>query len=257
MAEEPKKRGVNGKLKPYSITKDRDDDFTFLVSYTANRSIKDICQLAANDKYPASELESMYRHLIGKAKEELYSGATVEFGFCTNSLKVTGLFIGPKAQFDPTRNKVELSCVPRMEFKKELTSIPVFVVGTEEGGPTLIKVIDVTTGNVNSTLTPGGGLNGEGSRTKVDGPDASNGFRFINADTDEVTEVPATSILRNDPSYFSLIIPQLAEGSYFLEVTTQFTKTHTLLTTPYTNRLPYPLTVGKGSDDGGGDDVLS
>lgn len=255
MAEQPKKRGVSGKLSPYAITKDRDDDFTFNVVYTANRSIQDICQLAANDKYSASELESVYRQLLDTAKEELYSGATVAFGFSNNSLGVTGLFIGPKASFDPARNTVELRCTPRVEFKKELQQIPVIVTGVEEGGPTLIRVTDVTTGSVNSTLTPGGGLNGESNRAKVAGPDESNGFRFVNATTDAVIEVPPTSVLRNDRSSFSLIIPALPEGKYYLEVTTQFMGGKNMYTkSPRTNRLPYPLTVG--TPDEGGDDIL-
>lgn len=34
------------------------------------------------------------------------------------------------------------------------------------------------------------------------------------------TKVPATSILRNEPSSFTLIIPALADGSYYLEIAT-------------------------------------
>ena len=259
MAEqEPQKRGVSGRLTPYAITKDRDDDFVFNVVYTANRSIKDICQLSASNKYRAAELESIYRQLLNTAKEELYAGATVEFGFANNSLGVTGLFIGQKPQFDPTRNTIELRCTPRVEFQREVQQIPVIVTGTEEGGPTITKVTDVATGNVNSTLTAGGGLNGEGIRTKVAGPDESNGFRFVNADTQAATEVPAASVLRNDPSYFSLIVPALADGKYYLEVTTQFMGRNDAFTnSPRTNRLPYVLTVGaSGGGEGGGDDVL-
>lgn len=259
MAEqEPKKRGVSGRLTPYAITKDRDDDFIFNVVYTANRSIKDICRLAANDKYSASELESVYRQLLATAKDELYGGATVEFGFANNSLGVNGLFIGVNPAFDPTRNSIEMRCTPRVEFQREVQQIPVIVTGKDDGGPAITKVIDVATGNVNTTLTAGGGLNGEGTRTKVAGPDASNGFRFVNADTQAITEVPAGSILRNDPSYFSLIVPALPDGKYYLEVTTQFMgKANAFTKAPRTNRLPYVLTVGAtGGGEGGGDDVL-
>lgn len=259
MAEqEPQKRGVSGRLTPYAITKDRDDDFVFNVIYTANRSIKDICQLSANNKYSAAELESIYRQLLDTAKEELYSGATVEFGFSNNSLGVNGLFIGVNPAFDPTRNSIELRCTPRVEFQREVQQIPVIVTGKDDGGPSITKVIDVATGNVNSTLTAGGGLNGEGIRMKVAGPDESNGFRFVNADTQAITAVPAASVLRNDPSYFSLIVPALADGKYYLEVTTQFYgKNNAFSNSPRTNRLPYALTVGAtGGEGGGGDDVL-
>ena len=54
----PKMRSITGKLTPNKLT-EREDDFTFNVIYQANRSIKDLCQLAAvNSKFSASELES-------------------------------------------------------------------------------------------------------------------------------------------------------------------------------------------------------
>lgn len=72
-----------------------------MMTYTANRSIADICALAANEKYLASELKAIYDLLLATAKNELYNGATLEFNFSNNSLGVSGAFMGPKAQFDP------------------------------------------------------------------------------------------------------------------------------------------------------------
>ncbi|WP_455641457.1 DUF4469 domain-containing protein, partial [Parabacteroides sp.] len=55
---------------------------------------------------------------------------------------------------------------------------------------------------------------------------------------------------RNDPSYFSFIIPQLPDGTYYLEVATQAgTNSKTLVKEVRRNRFPYILTVGSGDDD--------
>lgn len=244
---EPKKRGITGKLVANMLT-EREDDFTYNVTYVANRSVSDLCKLAfeAGSKFSASELESAYNDLFKSAKEELYSASTVEFGFTYNSLGVEGSFIGPKAQFDPTRNKVIMRSSPRQEIKEDLKDISVIVSAVEEGLPTIISVTDVTFGVRNAKLTPGGGLNGTSSRAKIVGEEGKPvGFFFVNSKDDTETAVPMTSVLRNAPSSFSLIIPALANSTYYLEVATQFGGSKSqMLKDVRRNRFPYPLTVG-------------
>lgn len=128
MVNEPKKRSITGKLVANVLT-EREDDFICNVTYVANRSIKDLCRIRAakGSKYTAAEYESMCNDLEETAKEEMYSGSTVEFGFMNNSLGVDGPFIGPGATFDPAK---------------------------EENLPTITAVTDVVTAKVNSQLTP-------------------------------------------------------------------------------------------------------
>ena len=72
---EPKMRSITGKLVANKLT-ERDDDFSFNVTYQANRSVKDLCKLAAtNSKFTASELESAYNDLMAQAKIELYNAS--------------------------------------------------------------------------------------------------------------------------------------------------------------------------------------
>lgn len=127
MVNEPKKRSITGKLVANVLT-EREDDFTYNVTYVANRSIKDLCRIRAakGSKYTAAEYESMCNDLEETAKEEMYSGSTVELGFMNNSLGVDGPFIGPGATFDPAK---------------------------EENLPTITAVTDVVTAKVNSQLT--------------------------------------------------------------------------------------------------------
>lgn len=243
---EPKKRSITGNLVANMLT-EREDDYTFNVTYVANRSIKDLCHLAvlAGSKFTASELESAYNDLLTCAKEELYSASTVEFGFANNSLGVEGSFIGPKAKFDPAVNNVVIRCIPRVEFKEDLKGISVIVGMIEEGLPTVTKVTDVFTQTVNQKLTPLSTLNGEGKRVKIAGAEGKTvGFFFINSETEAETAVPMTSVGRNDPSFFSFIIPQLPKGKYYLEVATQYGGNRSvLLKEPRRNRFPYLLTV--------------
>lgn len=243
---EPKKRSITGKLTPNNLT-EREDDFTFNVIYQAKRSIKDLCQLAAvNSKYTAAHMESIYNELLTQAEIELFNASTVEFGFTNNSLGVDGPFTGPDAQFDPKVNHVVMRTSARAEYKKILQEIGVIVSGTSEGLPVITSVTDITTGSINCDLTPGGGLNGEGNRVKIVGSEGQTvGFFFISETDQTETAVPTTALLRNDPSYFSFIIPQLAKGAYYLEIVTQAgTNSKTLLKEPRRNRFPYLLYVG-------------
>lgn len=249
---DPKKRSITGNLVANMLT-EREDDYTFNVTYVANRTIKDLCKLAAlnKSKFSASELESAYNDLMEQAKLELYSASTVEFGFSNNSLGVDGAFIGPEAKFDSTKNSVTLRCIPRSEFRSDLANITVIVGKVEEGLPTITKVTDVVTGKVNNQITPGGNLNGEGKRVKIVGEEGKTvGFFFINTTDNTEIAVPMTAVSRNDPSYFSFTIPQLAEGSYYLEISTQAgTNSKTLVKDVRRNRFPYLLTVGEKEDD--------
>lgn len=251
-SNDPKKRSITGRLVANKLT-DREFDFTLNVIYLAKRSIKDICKLAeVKSKHTAAELESMYGELHEQALTELYNGSTVEFGFANNSLGVDGAFKGPDAEFDPEVNSVVLRCSPRTEYKKYLQEIGVIVAGTSEGLPVITSVIDMTTGSIDNKITPGGGLNGSGNRINIAGEEGKEvGYYFVSAkDETSIVKVPATSLLRNDPSFFSLIIPQLADGGYYLEVATQSsTNTKKMLKEPRRNRFPFMLTVGSGGED--------
>lgn len=247
---EPKMRSITGKVTPNKLS-EREDDFIINVVYQANRTIKDLCKFAAvKSKFTASELESAYMDLYAQAKEELYNASTVEFGFANNSLGVDGVLVGPEPQFDPAVNNVTLRCTPRAEFKEDLKRINVIITGTSDGMPVITKVTDATTGSINCDITPGKGLTGEGNRVRIAGEEGKPvGFFFINSKDQTETPVPASDLLRNDPSFFSFIIPQLADGSYYLEIATQTTgNSKVLVKEVRRNRFPYLLYVGGKSD---------
>lgn len=248
-----KMRSITGTLVANKLTA-REDDYSFNVTYLANWKINDLCHLAVTrgkSKFSESELLSAYNDLFAVAQDEVYSGSTVEFGFSTNSLGVDGPLIGPSPKFDSKINSVNLRCTPRSVFRKDLDNINVIIGEVKEGLPTITKVIDVFSQSINSTITPGNSLNGEGSRIKIAGTEGNTvGFFFINAKTDAETAVPMTSVSRNDPSFFTFIIPQLPDGKYYLEIATQYGgNSKTLLKEPRRNRLPYQLTVGKEGED--------
>lgn len=250
---EPKKRSITGKLVENKLTA-RTDDFTLNVTYVQSRSIGDLCKMTSHRfgaKYSASEIEGIYSELKVVAEDELFSGSIVEFGFTINSLGVEGAFFGPKAQFDPMRNRVVLRSSPTAEIRSKLKEISVLVSHVDEGLPTIISITDVASGTMNTKLTPGGGLTGTGQRVKIAGAEGDAvGFFLVKSDSQTSVVVPTNYVLRNEPSNFSFIIPALEDGTYYLEVATRWGgNSKQLLKEIRRNRFPYPLTVGKS--DGG------
>ncbi|TAJ11898.1 DUF4469 domain-containing protein [Marinilabiliaceae bacterium JC017] len=111
-------------------------------------------------------------------------------------------------------------------------------------GLAINSVTDVTTGEVNNRLTPGGGANLEGSKIKLVGSEAGVGIKLTNQDTQEETVVPMTSVLVNSPSAISFIIPAgLPIGEYSLSIGTQFSNAGTLLKEVRTYQFDYLLKV--------------
>lgn len=251
--EDPKRRSIVAQLVENKLT-ERDDDFTANITHVGRRSIEALCALAvkAGSKYDASELLANYNALKKVAKEELLSGATVEFGFCNNALGVSGPLIGPSAKFDSKVNSVSINHTTLPELKKDLSEVDVIIQGVNEGMPTVKTVTDVFTQTVNQKLTPGNILNGSGNRVKVVGTEGSSvGFFFVDAtDETKVVTVPMTTVSRNEPSNFSFIIPALPNGKYYLEIATQYGgNTKQLIKDVRRSRFPYQLTVGSDSED--------
>ena len=69
---EPKKRSIVATLVANMLT-EREDDFTANVTYVANRSIEDLCNIAASgkSKFSASELLAAHNDLKATAKVPL------------------------------------------------------------------------------------------------------------------------------------------------------------------------------------------
>ena len=88
-----------------------------------------------------------------------------------------------------------------------------------------------------------------GSTLLIKGDDPSIGVYFTK-DEEGATPTKVSLIVRNTKSEIIIQIPQLAEGQYWLSVTTQAGAGYSLVKDPRTYKFPILLTVGAG---GGGD----
>ncbi len=104
-------------------------------------------------------------------------------------------------------------------------------------------VFDVKSGSVNEILTPDKSLKIHGSKIKLSGEHEDVGIYFISENSNEKTKVPADEIIVNNPSELIISIPALDSGSYFLEITTQYSNSASLLKEPRIARFDKSLFV--------------
>lgn len=239
------KNSVIVELYDLTLTPRKDDRFGRVVN-TKNLNEDDLVAqaVARRTDLNANTLKASMEILKEIATEQLANGATVRFGLGYFSLVVNGVFIGDNARWDASQHSLSVNAVATADVRARVNSASVDVRGMAASGLAVNSVTDVATGNVNSTLTRGGGMNITGSRIKIEGDNPAVGLSLINQATGESIAIPKTSLLANDPSKICAIVPaNLAAGDYKLSICTQFSNAGTKLNDPRTYIFDYILTV--------------
>jgi len=228
-----------------SLTERRDDRFGRVVT-TQSLTIDDLVKLAVanrTDLNPTTLATSM-ELLKNVALTELAKGASINFGLCHLSVGVSGVFIGDNARWDDNLHELTVRAVPTADVRNTIKAAKVNVRGMAATGSVINSFVDVASGEVNSRLTPGGGANITGTKIKIEGDDASVGIYLINMTNNEELKIPSTSILINDPSKISLVIPtMLKNNDYQLVIRTQHCGSGKTLKEVRTASLDYILNV--------------
>jgi hypothetical protein len=178
------------------------------------------------------------------AIKEIANGASVQFGLGFFSLDVRGIFIGDHAQWNPEVNSLHVKTAAGVELRTAIKGVHINVRGMASSGTVVNTLIDKSSGEENTRLTPGGGVNLTGSKIRIAGESADNGIRFIDQNSGTEYPVPMESVLVNDPKKVTFIVPaDLPVGDYKLSLTTQFSTAATTLKEPRTYLFDYVLAV--------------
>jgi hypothetical protein len=223
----------------------RKDDRSGRVVSTGLLTVDDLIAIAVlrRSDINASTMLAVYNILKEVAIEEVCGAKHVEFGLVYNQLGVNGVFIGDHPSWNPEKDKLSLHAVATAEAREAIKTIEVEVLGMASSGMYINSLVDVTSGETNTRLTPGGGVNLSGVKIRVAGDTAKGvGIHLTEISSSAVTEIPMSAILINDPSKVTFIVPSdLAAGDYRLSITTQFTTGTTLLNDPRTYTFDYVL----------------
>jgi hypothetical protein len=225
------------------ISSRKDDHYGRVVS-TGSLTVDDLIEIAVSRRTDlnAATLKAAYQILNEVALEEVCNSKQVEFGLVHNGLYVDGVFIGEHPAWHDGKHSLHLRAMPTLAVREALKEITVEVRGMASSGMYINTLTDVASGDLNKTLTPGGGINLTGVKIRIVGDEPGVGIHLTELASAQVTEIPPTAILVNDPSKISFIAPaNLPAGDYKLSITTQFSTNTTRLKEPRTYVFDYVL----------------
>jgi hypothetical protein len=222
----------------------RKDDRSGRVVSTGSLKIDDLIAIAVTRRSDinAVTMKASYEILKEVALEEVCGAKLVEFGLTHNRLGVNGVFIGDHPVWNGSEQSLLLLATATAEVRDAIKGIAVEVRGMASSGLCLNSLTDVVSGEINTRITPGGGVNLTGLKIKIAGDAPGVGLHLTEINSGAVTEIPATSIPVNDPSRITFVVPSdLPAGDYKLSITTQFLPNTALLKEPRTYMFDYVL----------------
>ena len=227
------------------LTDDK-NDFAARVSAERTLSVHDICESAVargGADINASAMEHAVELFHKEMGYRLCDGFSVNTGWYAASMHVRGVFESPTDTFDPAKHTVMAEFHQGAELRKELSLVTVSILGKADTTFFVAKVTDVRSGSVNDLLTPGRNLRIEGSKLKIAGARPECGVYFVNDATKTRTKVDPADLVENQNANLLVVIPQLQQGTYHLEITTQYSGSGTLLKEPRTTTFDKTFTV--------------
>ncbi|WP_449388271.1 DNA-binding domain-containing protein [Chryseobacterium lineare] len=227
------------------LTKDNPNDFTARTASERSLNVQQICQSAANRggaDISASAMEHATELFLKEMAYQLCDGYSINTGYFMANTTIRGVFDSPSETFNKDKHSIIFQFNQGEKLRAEIPNIEVNILGIAEASAVILQVTDVKSGSVNDLLTPGRNLKIVGSKIKVTGDDASVGVYFVDATTQERTKVEQSDIVTNNPSEVMVVIPELAAGTYTIEVLTQYSGSQSLKE-PRTATLDKQLTV--------------
>lgn len=235
---------VKATLYPNLLTEDP-NDFAARVTTERSLSINDICIAMVTRGGATRTVDDIEHIVVAFLKEmgyQLCDGFSVNTGYFTATPQIKGVFNDPKETFNPEKHSISFLFNQGELLRKELANVTIEITGVGDSSITIEQVVDVKTGSVNDLITPNRNLRIKGYKVKVAGENPDVGVYFVNTDTGARTKVASDEFVDNNPSEVVVVAPELAKGTYTLEVISQFAA-NTLLKEPRTCSYAKILTV--------------
>ncbi|MDR0348639.1 MAG: DUF4469 domain-containing protein [Tannerella sp.] len=152
------------------LTAQKDDRSGGVVS-TGSLKIDDLIQIAVSRRSDINAVTVKASYEIRKevALEKICNAKLVEFGLLHYKLVAGGVFTGDHASWDIAKNNLALSATATDEVREMVKNIRVEVCGMASSGIFINTLTDLVSGEINSRITWGGGVNISGTRIKIAG----------------------------------------------------------------------------------------
>jgi hypothetical protein len=168
-----------------------------------------------------TEIISVTNEINYSIIDVLNSGKAVDTPFARFRLSIGGVFKDENDVFDPSRHYVKINCSVGKDIVVDLTKINLEKVKHEISTPYIEEIMDYSTLEINSILTPSGAAEIKGEMLKIDMVDVLQGL-FLKRNG---TTIKVETIIRNQPSDLIFNIPAtLTAGEYQLEIRNKVNK---------------------------------
>jgi len=181
-------------------------------------------------------------------RNKLLAGFSVGTGVFYAYPAVSGVWYGKDDVFDEKKHKVGINFQLSAALRDGMKQVGVEVLGISSAGPEISMVTDTWTGELNGMLTPDEVVNVKGRNVQIAGENEGNGIRFVRVDDGTETAVDMRRLTENKPSSLSFRVPLLAPGDYWLELTTQFSASNSVLKQARTTRFEKVLNVAEAEE---------
>lgn len=245
------KHTLKGWLVDNSVTADNTEDKILQLESAGNITLDDVLdEMKKEDTGLRQETINHVVDLYHRVLTDLVlAGYEVNTGLFYMSPQFRGVVEG--GAWNPEKNSIHVSIVQGKALREAIAQTGVEILGEKQGVMYIAGGEDAATRATDRTATPGRNYILTGRMLKVVGDDPAVGITLTDADGTE-TRLPADMLAVNNPSKLIILLPaDLADGTYTLTVTTQYSGTGTLLKTP--RSVSSPLIVGEAPSTGSGD----
>ena len=217
------------------------DDYMAQVTDTRSYSLEEIIDLMMDKGSTLTRADvAAVLQVYGEVCSSIVAdGSALNTPLVNTSMSITGVFNGANDSFDRKRHTVNLNMTAGTLLRDAVAKVKTEKTEGASTDPYITEVSDIVSGKVNEVLTKGGVVQLTGSRLKFDQKDEAQGIFFV---PETGNPVRAAVIAENKPARLMAIIPDLAAGTYYVEVRTKVDTKGKTLKTLKTGRFNKPLT---------------
>lgn len=228
------KNVLKGWLADNPVADEAKGDKILVLQSTGNLVLADILREMKKED-TGLRMETM-EHVVNlyyrKLAEQLLNGNSVNTGLFHAVAQFKGVV--KDGEWDPKRNSIYISFVQDKVLRESITDTNVKILGEKGDAAYIIGSQDTATRATDGSATPGRTLRVKGKNIKIWGTDEAVGVYIISSDGMQM-KLPVDMIVVNNPSEVIVLLPaDLEEGTYELQIMTQYTGISRQLKTPRT-----------------------
>lgn len=247
---------LKGWLVDNTLTVDNKEDKILLLESAGNLTLKDV--LKEMKREDTGLRQETIDHVVAlfqrKVAELVLNGYSVNTGLFRAVPQFRGIV--EDGVWNPKKNSIYVSILQDKELREAIADTTVKILGEKGDAAYILGSEDTSTRATDGTATAGRNYRLRGRLIKVAGDDPAVGITLTDS-TGATQKLSDDMLVVNNPSELIILLPAaLADGTYTLTVTTQYTGAGKLLKSPRSigREIIIGASAGGGGAEGEGED---